>query len=111
MSTKIGLISDVHSSPAPLNHALDIFARENVSDIICAGDIAGYYETLEPTVELLVQNKCKTIIGNHDQAHLASYPDLKDQKEFRFLSQLPETLVLEIEGKRIYVVHAHPPAF
>lgn len=109
MSTKIGLISDVHSSPVPLKHALDIFARENVSDIICAGDIAGYYDTLEPTVDLLVQHNCNTIIGNHDQAHLESYPELKDKKEFRFLSQLPLTLELKIEGKRIYVVHAHPP--
>jgi predicted phosphodiesterase len=40
MTTRIGLVSDVHSSPIPLGQALDIFRKENVDEIICAGDIA-----------------------------------------------------------------------
>lgn len=109
MTTKIGLISDVHSSPVPLKQALDIFDKEQVSDIICAGDIAGYYETLEPTIDLLIQKNCKTIIGNHDHTYLEAYPELHNTKESRFLRELPQTLELVIEDKRIYVVHAHPP--
>jgi putative phosphoesterase len=110
VTTKIGLISDVHSSPVPLKQALDIFDKERVSDIICAGDIAGYYETLEPTINLLIQKNCKTIIGNHDQTYLEAYPELHNTKESRFLRELPQTLELVIEDKRIYVVHAHPPS-
>lgn len=110
MTTKLGLISDVHSSPDPLRQALDIFDRENVSEVICAGDISGYYETLEPTISLLIQNNCKAIVGNHDQAYLESHPQNKARKEFRFLSELPQTLELGIEEKRVYVVHAHPPS-
>ena len=109
MSTKIGLVSDVHASPLPLEQALAIFKQENVSDIICAGDIAGYFETLAPTIELLRKYDCKTIIGNHDQAFLEENTDVQNSDEYRYLSSLPETLEYVIEDKRIYVVHAHPP--
>ncbi len=111
MTTKLGLISDVHSSPVPLKQALDLFDEEQVSDVICVGDIAGYYETLEPTIDLLIQKDCKTIIGNHDQAYLEAYPELHDTKGSRFLRELPQTLELVVEDKRVYVVHAHPPSF
>ena len=70
MSTRIGLISDVHSSPEMLAQALAIFADEQVDEIICAGDIAGYYDSLLATVELLQHSGCKAIVGNHDQAWL-----------------------------------------
>ncbi|MCH7882458.1 MAG: metallophosphoesterase family protein [Proteobacteria bacterium] len=100
MTTKLGLISDVHSSPVPLQQALDIFDKEQVSDIICAGDIAGYYETLDPTIDLLIQKDCKTIVGNHDHTYLEAYPELHNTKESRFLRELPQTLELVIEDKK-----------
>jgi putative phosphoesterase len=82
MTTRIGLISDVHASPLPLRQALDIFERENVDDIICAGDIAGYYDSVAPTIELLARSG----------------------------EALPLRLELEIEGLKVLVVHASPPA-
>ena len=113
MSTRIGLISDVHSSPTALAEALQIFEQQRVDDIICAGDIAGYYGTLLPTVQLLIQSGCKAIIGNHDQSWLEQ-SDGKENTEHSseirdYLQQLPETLELTIEGKRLFVVHANPP--
>jgi putative phosphoesterase len=114
MSTRIGLISDVHSSPVALAEALQIFAEQRVDDIICAGDIAGYYDTLLPTVQLLAESDCKTIIGNHDQTWLeknSAGDHAEDSNEIRdYLQQLPQTLELVIEGKRLYVVHANPPS-
>lgn len=109
MATKLGLISDVHASPAPLEEALSLFRREQVDRIICAGDIAGYFEGLEPTIDLLLEYECTSIIGNHDQAYVASSEDESDSRACRFLSGLPETLEYEIEGRSVYVVHAHPP--
>ena len=110
MTTRIGLVSDVHSSPGPLAQALEIFSKEHVDEIICAGDIAGYYDNLAPTIELLAQSNCRTIIGNHDQSYLEQAPR-KDASSIRaYLQKLPQTLVLEIEQKRIYVVHANPPS-
>ena len=114
MSTRIGLISDVHASPVALAEALHIFAEQRVDDIICAGDIAGYYDTLLPTVQLLIASGCKAIIGNHDQTWLEKNrgeDDTEDHKEIRdYLQKLPQTLELVVEGKRLFVVHANPPS-
>ncbi len=110
MTKKIGLISDVHASCTPLQEALSLFRREQVDQIICAGDIAGYFEELEPTIDLLLEYECASITGNHDQAYVASHADETETKPYRFLNALPETLEYEIEGRSIYVVHAHPPA-
>jgi putative phosphoesterase len=110
MTQRIGIISDVHCSPGPLAEALQIFADEKVDDIICGGDIAGYYDTLQPTIELLAQANCKTIIGNHDQSWLEKTAAADDCPNRRYLEQLPQTLDLEIEGKRLFVVHANPPS-
>ena len=110
MTTRLGLVSDVHSSPEPLRQALEIFKREQVDDIICAGDIAGYYDTLEPTIALLREYDCKTIIGNHDQSFLEKTSEDQYPEARAWLQNLPETLELEIEGKKILVVHANPPS-
>jgi putative phosphoesterase len=110
MTTRIGLVSDVHSSPGPLARALEIFSNENVDEIICAGDIAGYYDTLAPTIELLVQSNCRAIVGNHDQSYLEKTPQDDESSIRDYLELLPQTLDLEIEQKRVLVVHANPPS-
>ncbi len=110
MTTRIGLISDVHSTPGPLAEALELFSNEQVDDIICCGDIAGYYDSLEPTIELLARSNCKTIVGNHDQDYLEKPLQDGESSIRAYLQTLPQTLDLEIEGKRIYVVHANPPS-
>jgi putative phosphoesterase len=109
MATRLGLVSDVHASPVPLAQALDIFAVEGVDEIICAGDIAGYYDTVEPTVELLEQSGCKAIAGNHDQSYLEKPAHDDDRRVRTYLQSLPRKLDLEIEGRKILVVHANPP--
>ncbi len=110
MTQRIGIISDVHCSPAPLAEALQILVDEEVDEIICAGDIAGYYDTLQPTIELLQQSNCRSIVGNHDQSWLEKKATGEDCPMRDYLQQLPQTLDLEIEGKRVFVVHANPPS-
>jgi len=110
MTTRIGLVSDVHSSPEPLGQALEIFNNEHVDTIICAGDIAGYYDTLAPTIELLAQSNCRAIVGNHDQSYLEKAAQDGDSSIRVYLKNLPQILDLEIEQKRIFVVHANPPS-
>lgn len=110
MSTRIGIVSDVHASPGPLAEALRIFAREGVSDIVCAGDIAGYHDDLEPTVELLSDAGCKAVAGNHDLKYLARPEHETSQQARAYLHALPHRLELEIEGRNLLVVHASPPA-
>ena len=110
MTTRIGLVSDVHSSPGPLRQALDIFAAEGVDEIICAGDIAGYYDNLEPTIELLQGVNCRTIAGNHDLSYLGRPAHADDGRVREYLQALPPTLELEVEGVKLLAVHANPPA-
>jgi predicted phosphodiesterase len=62
MPAKLGLISDVHASPASLQEALEIFARENVSDIVCAGDVAGTLSGIQmstPQKNTLIYRLCR----------------------------------------------------
>ena len=109
MTTKLGIISDVHASPVPLKQALEIFEREKVSEIICAGDIAGYFDALSPTIDLLNHYHCKTISGNHDLYYLQESQEQRDSNEFQYLDALPKKLELQVENNSIYVIHAHPP--
>lgn len=109
MSTRIGLICDVHASPSPVEQAMAIFERKNVTLIICGGDIAGYNKELLQTVELLRSFNCESIIGNHDQSYLLKHVEESNSVASVYLQALPETLEYQIEDKRVYVVHAHPP--
>ncbi len=110
MTTRIGLVSDVHSSPDLLSYALEIFAQRRVDEIICAGDIAGYYDSVAPTVELLQSARCQAVVGNHDQAYLELPPERQNSAVRDYLAGLPQTLELEIENMRLLVVHANPPS-
>jgi putative phosphoesterase len=105
----IGLISDVHATPAPVAEALSIFAEAGVDQVFCAGDIAGYREQLDETVALLVDNNCRSILGNHDLGYLANHADEADDRAVAFFRQLPAVIDTTIAGKRIYMVHAQPP--
>ena len=110
MTTRIGIISDIHSTLAPLKQAMDIFAQNNVDLIICAGDIAGYGEDeLFEVILTLQYYNCLMISGNHD--HLPDQLINSPHADFitHFFSNLPLHLSLTLEEKTIYVVHAHPP--
>lgn len=105
----IGLISDVHASPAPLAEALSIFERAGVEQVLCAGDIAGYMEEPEQSIRLLQENNCRTIIGNHDLLYLDHHEDEADNTAVAYLQSLPASYETRVAGKKIYMVHAQPP--
>lgn len=107
--SKLGLISDPHASAAPVAEALAIFAREQVDAIWCTGDIAGYGNELEATIDLLVSSGCRTIRGNHELWLLEDKDAALSLKMSDYLTSLPVVIEQEIEGKHIYMVHASPP--
>ena len=109
VSTKIGLISDLHATAGPVQEALAVFQRQRVDRVLCAGDIAGYGTELEQTVDLLIGGGCETIPGNHDLWYLDSPADGKSERVVAFFEKLPLWLELTLEGKRVYLVHASPP--
>lgn len=109
MSTRIGLLSDVHATPGPVAEALAIFRREGVSHILCGGDIAGYGEALDETVALLKQAECRSVLGNHDQWYLEQSGKAESAETEPYLRALPLARSFILEGKFIYLVHASPP--
>lgn len=109
MTVKIGLISDVHATAAPVREALAILQREGVDAILCPGDIAGYGTELEATVDLLIGSGCRAILGNHDLWWLSGPDREAGGAVDSYLRSLPTTVELPVEGKQIYMVHASPP--
>lgn len=109
MSRKIGLISDPHAAAEPVAEALNLFQQQGVDEIYCLGDIAGYGVELDATVDLLIQAECLSIRGNHDEWFLEDHRDEARAQTVAYLDNMPLTLECEIEGKRIYMVHASPP--
>jgi putative phosphoesterase len=109
VSVKIGLISDVHATPAPLYEALELFRREGVAAVLCAGDVAGYGNELEATARLLIESGCQVVLGNHDLWQLQRSDCGLDQATSAWLGSLPAQLEFTVAGLQISMVHASPP--
>ena len=126
---KIGIITDVHSNIIALNTVLNEFEKVKTDKIICCGDIIGIGPNPEETVQELMKNKDKliTVRGNHEQYLLKGLPkDVHDDKRAisleeidnhewthsklsenskNFISQFKISNIIEIEGKKIHIVH------
>ncbi len=108
--TSIGLISDVHAEPAPLQQALELFAQARVDHVICVGDIAGYGHQLQRTVDLLMAASCESVMGNHEWRYLASTPPGPRTEIQDYFQSLPAFLEYRLHDLLMHVVHAQPPA-
>ena len=126
---KIGIITDIHSNIQSLKSVLNEFDRIKVDKIICCGDIIGIGINPEETVQELLKRKNNLIAvqGNHEQYLLNGLPkevhndkrkmskeEIENHKwnhaklskqSIKFLSELKLSENIEIEGKKILVVH------
>jgi len=105
----VGIISDVHATVAPVSEAMTLFKNAGVSQILCAGDIAGYMTQLDETINLLRHYECRTVVGNHDLSYLKNIDSDSENASFSYLKSLPVSYQVRIEGKSLYMVHAQPP--
>lgn len=129
---KIGIITDIHSNIQALKAVLNEFDRIKIDKIICCGDIIGIGINPEETVQELVKRKDILIAvrGNHEQYLLNGLPKrIHDNKRkfgkeeienhkwnhkklseqsIKFLSELKLYENIEIEEKKILIVH-YPP--
>jgi len=64
----VGLISDVHSNATALKAVLSEMDKIGVEKILHAGDIIGYNPYPNETIEMFIENKIISILGNHDRA-------------------------------------------
>lgn len=126
---KIGIITDIHSNIRALDAVLKEFDRIKIDKIICCGDIIGIGPNPEETIQELIKNKDKLISvrGNHEQYLLKGLPkNIHDDKREmsleeiknhewthsklsenskNFISQFKISNTIEIEGKKIYIIH------
>lgn len=109
MQTRIGLISDIHATSAPVREALSVFRERHVDSILCAGDIAGYGDELDQTVEILAASGCTAVLGNHEVWYLEDADEKGWNGVAEYFSQLHLTFDTTIADKSLYMVHASPP--
>lgn len=119
---KVGLLADVHANKYGLSAALKYFKANGINRIYCAGDITGYYPHVNEVFALLEKNKVEFVLGNHDyyllsgkvprnpivQASVEFTRKEIDAKNLKLLQQKSPMLKASLNGKKIYVVHAHP---
>jgi len=64
----IAVISDIHGNFPALEAVLDDISQNNVAQIICLGDLVGFYCMVNEVIDTIRALEIKTIIGNHDYA-------------------------------------------
>ncbi len=103
---KIGLISDIHGEAEHLRAALAFLDRQQVTHILCAGDLVDGGGQGDAVVALIRDRQLPCVKGNHD-ADPESAASLQTET-LMFLRELPVTLDFEFAGKRLRLRHATP---
>jgi predicted phosphodiesterase len=62
----VGIISDIHGNHVALSAVFEEFERMGISEVVCLGDVAGYYCQINECCDLLRSRNVFTIMGNHD---------------------------------------------
>lgn len=117
--TRLGVISDVHANHVALEAVLADLPP--VDQIVCAGDVVGYYPWPGDCVDRLREADVPTIQGNHDRAVVTGETgrlnpmatagieyargELTDD-HVAWLRELPVSR--EVADGRVTVVHGHP---
>lgn len=119
---KTAFISDIHSNLPALKATLQDIKNKGISDIYCLGDIIGYHSFTNEVIDLLKEHRVVSIKGNHDKAITEGKFDRESEKDFvntwnfdalteenkNYLMNLPETLIFDIHGTTIQIVHGSP---
>jgi putative phosphoesterase len=101
---KLGLISDIHGDIESLQAALEFLQRQQVDQIICAGDLIGKGPDENSVVSLIRDTSIACVAGNHD----SEWKDSLSQESIEFLKQLPQTLTLRCDTLNVLVTHGAP---
>lgn len=62
----MALISDIHGNYSALKAVLAYLDKNKIQDVICLGDVGGYYSEVNACIEELRSRNIHTIMGNHD---------------------------------------------
>jgi putative phosphoesterase len=109
---KIGIVSDLHCNLTGLDLALD--AMGDLDELLCLGDSIFEYKFSNEVVARLIERRAHVIQGNHEEVFFSpagirarERPGI-DPDLMRFLASRPPRRYLEIDGKRLLLVHSTP---
>jgi putative phosphoesterase len=123
VSVRLGIIGDAHGNAAGLSICLDFLRNIPVDRIIFLGDAVGYLPQGAEACRLLEEADALCLKGNHEAmlfGELALTPQTESVARIeRFGGGLPDgwqkqvgkngaQLTLEIQGKRLLLVHGSP---
>ncbi|WP_321420709.1 metallophosphoesterase family protein [uncultured Methanomethylovorans sp.] len=120
------IISDIHGN----KEALDAVMNVPHDYIICLGDLVDYGPSPGECIDMLMEQKVPTIMGNHDNAvafrmdcgcgyaykHLSQSTrgytwNIVNDAHLEFLRRLPLNIRREENGKKLYFTHGSPISF
>ena len=120
MTTRLGIISDLHADLGALQQALAHLDHLGVGQVVCAGDVVDGGDEPEEVIALLREQGIPTVRGNHDRWSLErcddGAPEHDGDARPLFLSDtavgwlrgLPKVWRQTIEGVRVVVCHGSP---
>ena len=80
---RLALISDIHGNCAALEAVLGHLSTQNVTQLICLGDVASTGPQPREVIKRLQEINCPVVMGNMDawllQPELKAQPDLRRQ--------------------------------
>jgi putative phosphoesterase len=108
---RLGLISDVHCNMAAFDRALSELGPD-VDEILLLGDLVYEYRFSDEVISRARQEGLRYVLGNHELGYLKHVapkgPKNVDPTNLDYLRSLPMRIDVDIDGKRLCVVHASP---
>ncbi len=117
---KYAIISDIHGNLEALNAVLKDIKHRSIDEIICLGDIVGYYPDPQKCIDLVRSNVTCCVAGNHDYAAIGKI----DTSNFTYYAHTAmewtkhhlsesdanflKTLPLTIEKDEMFFTHSSP---
>ncbi len=122
---KIAVISDIHGNIFALDEVLKNIEKQNVNYTICLGDLVGYGCNPNEVIERIKSEKIPCIKGNYDASVVdKDYTFIRENEvnsfslpwavktvtdeNIKFLKELPNSITLEFNNKKIQFVHGSP---
>jgi len=128
MNERIAAISDIHSNHLALDAVIRDIKEKGIREIFCLGDLTGYAPNPDKVFPLL--EGIKTVMGNYEEAVAFEKEDCgchhidpeairlgkislewtirhTSEKNKEWMKTLPEELRMELDGRRVVMIHGH----
>jgi putative phosphoesterase len=109
---KVGIVSDLHCNIRGLDLALE--AMGDIDELLCLGDSIFEYQFSNDVVTRLRERGAHIIQGNHEEVFMSPAGVRAREREgidpelLAFLAAQPHRRYLELDGKRLLLIHSTP---